>query len=154
MHSGEKVRVVILRAVNPKSVVCEESILFNALTTLGVPEPSEPGMGYADFREVAPDGTVHRVLRWTLLDASADGRYQTQDLIKWWRDPVWLAANPTHELAILKVGLENMLRLAERIAKTPYTQVLRKGRRQLHLPANLSPEKRTAALAAFEGAAA
>lgn len=151
---GERLAVVIVRAVNPKSVVCPEAILVNALTTLGVPLHPQAGMDYADFREAIPEGGVRRVLRWTLLAKSQDGKYKTTELIRWWNDADWLAKNPAHELAILKVGLTNMLKLAERIRSTPPMNILRKGRHQLLVPANLSPEAQQAALAKLEAAAA
>lgn len=146
--------VVIIRALNPKSPICAEAVLVNALTTLGVREHPQAGVGYADFREALPDGAVRRVLRWTLMPKSRDGKYKTTDLIKWWNDPDWLAKNPTHELTVLRVGSTNLLKMIERIRQTPATHILRKGKHQLLLPANLSAEKREAALAKLHNLAA
>ncbi len=146
---GKKEKVVILRAVNPASVVCPESILVNALTTLGVPLHPDPRFAYVETREAMPDGTVQRVLTWTLLATAADGQ-ETGKLIKKWRDGKWLAANPASELAVLKVGLENMLRLAERIRATPHVIVLRKGKKLAMIPSQLPAPEQEAIRKKFE----
>ncbi len=150
---GKQQGVVIIRAINPGSVVCPESILVNALTTLGIPLHPDPRFAYVDTRETLGDGTVKRVQQWALLTRSSDEKYKTAKLVAWWHDPAWLAANPTHELAILKVGLENMMRLAERIRKTPYVAVLRKGGRMAMIPSHLPPEKQAAAREKLEPSA-
>lgn len=152
MRPPSSLSLVIIQAVNPVSVVCSESILVNALTTLGVPEHPDKRFAYTDTRTAIEGGAVRRVLKWCLLSKSSDGVYKTQQLIKWWHDPAWLAANPTHELAILKVGLENMLRLANRIRLTPPIKTYRKGRHVAMIPTHLSAEVQTAALAKFEAA--
>lgn len=144
MQVGQKQDVVIIRATNPASVVCAESILVNALTTLGCPLHPEASMAYMETREALPGGTVQRVFQWTLLAAAPDGT-RTAKLIEQWNDKAWLVANPTSELAIIKVASENMLRLAERIRLTPHVAVLRKGKKMALIPSHLSPEEQTAA---------
>lgn len=145
---GEQEKVVILRAENPASVVCPESILVNALTTLGVPLHPDPRFAYVETREALPGSGIHRVLTWTLLPAAADGT-ETKTLIERWTDKEWLTANPASELAVLKVGLENMMRLAERIAKTPHLIVLRKGKKLAMIPSQLTAEEQNAAVEKF-----
>lgn len=153
MRPPEKLECVIIRAVNPESVVCPESILVNALTTLGIPLHPTPGMDYVDFREPTPEGGVRRILQWALLSKSADGVYSTNQVIRWWNDDAWLAANPVHEITVLKNGLGNMMRMAARIRNTPPTHIYRSGQRRAHIPENLSPEKREAALAKLKESA-
>lgn len=136
MIEGESFKCAIIRAVDPASVVCPESILVNALLTLGVPLHPDPRFAYLETRETI-NGKVRRVLQWTLLDKSSDGFYETGKLIEWWRDPKWLAANPTHELAVIKVASENLMRLAERIRRTPHVAVFRKGKRLAMIPSQL-----------------
>lgn len=145
MQPGQKEEVVIIRAVNPASVVCPESILVNALTTLGCLLHPEPSMAYLDMREALPGGIIQRTLQWTLLAAARDG-LRTAKLIEQWHDNEWLAANPSTELATIKVASENMMRLAERLARTPHVIVLRKGKHVAMIPSQLSAEAQQAAL--------
>lgn len=144
--------VVIIRAVNPVSVVCPEVILVNALTTLGVPEHPSPDLAFVETREASPDpaAPVRRVWQWTLLAQSRDGQYQTAELMQWWDDPAWLAAHPTHELAIIKVALSNLERLARRLRETPHCELYRRGKRLCLIPTHLPPERQAEMLKKFQ----
>lgn len=148
----QKIDLVIIRAIDPESVLCPESILVSALTTLGVPEHPDRRFAYTDTRESLPNGAVRRILQWSLLTKSKDGVYKTNQLMKWWHDPEWLRANPTHELAILKDGLGNMMRLGARIRLTPPIEVYRKGRHLAMIPTQLPEEKQKEALAKLAAA--
>jgi hypothetical protein len=112
MKAGD--RVFTIRVVNPGSVICEESVLVNALTTLGIPL-----LEYVELH-IGADGEParQRVWQWTLGVQCAPGavpRYDVETLIRWWNDPEWIAGNPTHELAVLRVAAGNLIGLITRM---------------------------------------
>lgn len=111
--SNRLVTEVIAR--DPGSVVCEETLFVNAVTTLGVPLIS-----YAEYRPGEPEKAGYlRELCWKLGEKTIDGAYTFKELRQWWGDAAWLARNPTHELTVMHVYGHNLLRMAERIRVQP-----------------------------------
>jgi len=139
--SGSFLHVV---CVDPTTVCAPESLLVAALRSVGVPlSPAFPFQAYRD-------GQV-RVWRWLVGDKSADGIYNTGDLITWWSDPRWIADNPRHEWAIARAVLHNMALQAREIAAWPEIFVIRHGDKELHLPASSSPAFRAFKIGQLKG---
>lgn len=144
---GEWVEV---RVVDAPSVCVEESLMVCALRTMCVALHPSPNFGfYSKIEEV--NGKPRRVWRWILAARSADGTYETNQLRKWWNDPAWLAANPTHEFAMVCKVLRNMgVHAAEVRAKVP-RNVIRRGKLAAHIPVTASPALRAHRLGQVEG---
>lgn len=140
LKGGDKNReLVSLVAVNPPSVVCEESIFVNAVTTFGVPLVS-----FFEERE-EKNGDLVRSFFWHLervANETAVPRYTLKQLAEWWESPEWLRANPTHELAIAKSISVNLMRFAERARTQPALVKITKGKRFVQIPTNATEERR------------
>ncbi len=144
--SGQQ--VVTVQALDPATVACPPALLACALLTLGVRE--HPSLPFTDTTEEVA-GVPRRVWQWVFEPRSADGLYETARLVKWWQDEAWLAANPRHELAIVKAVLENFAEVARRVRATVPRVIVRKGDLAAHIPANASPERRAWLLGKLEG---
>ena len=147
MHipGGKFVTVV---ANDPATVCCREALLATALLTVGVPQ--HPQIPFAiSTQEI--DGKPHTTWRWLFATRSACGTYATGDLIKWWDDTAWLAANPRHEWTQVRTTLLNMAEVARRIRETIPRAVIRRGTRTAHIPANASPARRAHLIGQLEG---
>jgi hypothetical protein len=146
--SGVLVAEVV--ATDPASVVCEESIFVNAVTTLGVPL-----MSYAEYRADDPvkAGWTRRLV-WKLGDKSIDGSYTYKQLREWWMDEGWMARHPGHELAVLWAGSMNLLRMAARIREQPhlvwYARETGDGRIVVAVPEGATSEERERLLGLFK----
>ena len=138
----------LFEAANPPTVCCPTALLVCGLLSVGVPE-------HPDFRlsitEEEVVGEPQTRWRWVLATQSADGFYLTSDLVKWWHDPAWLAAHPTHEWAIVRATLHNMAEVARRIRDTIPRIIVRRGLNAAHIPANASPARRAHLLGKLEG---
>lgn len=135
-------------AVDPASVCCDSALFVTACRSVGVElHPAMP------FRITIEKVNGRNVTKWTwvLADRSKTNGYTVAQLEKWWRDPVWLKANPTHEFAILRAGLVNHAVLASEVRSAVPRVVLRRGRMSVHIPMNAAPERREWLLAKFEG---
>jgi hypothetical protein len=133
-----------LIANNPASVCTEAALLATALLTVGVPE--HPRIRFS----IETEGTATR-WRWLFAEKSKCGTYATADLIKWWHDEAWQAANPNHEWAIVRRVLTNHAIHAKTIRDTIPRIVLHHGKSSLYLPANATPEYRNFLIDQLEG---
>ena len=140
--------LVVIEAVQPKSVCCPHALLACALLSVGVPE--HPQFPFSITHEEV-EGQAQIVWRWAFTGESSDGLYQTAQLIAWWHDETWLAAHPRHEWAILKRSLENMGEVASRIRATVSRVVVRRGDLAAHIPATATPARRQWLLDQLEG---
>ncbi len=131
-------------ALNPQSVCCDDALLATALLTVGVPEHSH--ISFA----VEQDGDVTR-WRWLFAEKSACGTYATAQLVKWWKDAKWHAANPAHEFAIVARILRNHAEVARRIRTAVPRIIVRRGSASVHIPANASAEYRAHMLGILDG---
>lgn len=138
----------LIEARNPETVCCPSALLACALLTVGVPE--HPAFPFAIQQEEI-GGQPVTIWRWCFADRSKDDVYSTGDLLKWWNDEAWLAANRTHEWAIVRATLLNMGEVAWRIRKTIPRIVIRRGKTAAVIPANASPARRQHALDQLEG---
>ena len=138
----------LVEAHNPETVCCPSVLLACALMTVGVPE--HPRFPFTIQQEEI-DGRPVTLWRWCFASRSVDGLYQTGDLIKWWNDKAWLAANRTHEWAIVRATLLNMGEVAWRIRNTVPRIVIRRGKSAAVIPANASPARRQHAINQLEG---
>jgi hypothetical protein len=138
----------LIEASNPETVCCESALLACALLTVGVPE--HPGFAFQIFEEEI-NGEPVTLWRWVFADKSSDGLYDTGDLIKWWKDDVWLLSHPTHEWTILRCSLRNMAEVAWRIRSNVPRIVIRRGQNAAFIPANASPARRQHAIDQVEG---
>ena len=132
----------------PETVCCPSALLASALLTVGVPlHPAFPFR--IEHEEI--DGQPRVLWRWVFAAASGDDLYQTPDLIKWWSDDAWLAANPQHEWTILRTSLLNFAEVARRIRTADPRIVIRRHSLSAHIPASASPARRQHLLDQLEG---
>ena len=140
LKHGDKNRMLLtLEAVNPASVVCPEAIFVNAATTLGIPL-----VDFFEEREEVNGETVRKFV-WTLEAQTlpqALPQYTLKQLAAWWESPAWLVANPTHELAVLKAGSENLMRFAERVRTQPALVRISNGKTFVRIPTDATEERR------------
>jgi len=142
---GQWVKVIVR---NPASVCCDESLMVCALRSVCV--SLHPAFGFK-ILVIERDGKPETVWRWVLAPQSQDGLYHTAQLIKWWRDPHWLKANPRHEFAIVSASLKNMGVQAAEVRRTVSRAVVRRGRNEAHIPTTASPAYRAHLIGQLEG---
>lgn len=136
-----------ITAINPDTVCCEGAQLVCGLRTLGVPVHPANAVQIAT-EEIA--GKAVTTWQWMLADKAADGT-PTGDIIKRWNDPLWLAANPLHEIAIVRAAVHNMGVVAREIRETIPRIVIRRGQLTVRIPANATPAHRAHLIGQFEG---
>jgi len=95
-------------------------------------------------------GKSVELVSWYLATKSADGRFKTAQLWAWWNDPEWLAANPTHPLAIYREFADALRDAAAHEAATPAIAVLTRGARRAFIPVNLPADRKKKLLELFE----
>ena len=143
---------IIIEAHDPPTACCEAALLVCGLRTLGV--SLHPSMPFRVSREEmsGPDGQrqTRVTWQWLLASTAADG-VPTGDLIKRWNDPVWIAANPTHEIAVVRAALHNMGIVAQEIREAIPRAIVRRGQLSAHIPANASPARRAHLLGQLAG---
>lgn len=97
-------------------------------------------------------GAVRHDHVWMFGDR-ADAGFETDKLRKWWSDPAWLEANPTHPLALLRrreafdgIPSEILDRsrrieawLREELKKSVPLAVVRKGQKRVLIPIDATP---------------
>jgi hypothetical protein len=142
---GQWVKIV---ARNPASVCCEEALLVCALRSVGV--TLHPAFPFA-IRTEEIGGELVTTWRWLLAVASVDGLYATGDLLQWWADAAWQAANPKHEFALVCAVVRNMGVVAADVRATVPRAVVRQGRTSAFIPATASPARRSHLLAQLDG---
>jgi len=107
--------------------------LTAALTAMGVPLSEKP------FVQVVGEGISGQRTIWFLEPQSADGRFQTKDLIAAWHDEAWHLANPEHPFAYIKCALMNRRQLVDKVKQdVPLACIKRKGKIAF-IPLNASP---------------
>jgi hypothetical protein len=87
------------------------------------------------------------MIAWNFNLKSRDGQYKAALLWKWWNDPEWLAANPTHPLAIYREFAQALEDAAAHEATAIPLAVFSHGRRYAHIPINCKPERKEKLLA-------
>ena len=101
--------------------------------TLGIPL-----VRYAEERFVdSGDPQPRTRLVWTLEAEAvpeAQPRYRFSELFKLWNDPAWLAANPGHEIAIIRCASYNLLRWVDRARRQPRLDVYQRGSQTVIVP--------------------
>ena len=113
------------------STATSNTCLAAALTAVGIPFAERP------FARVVGDGGERLV--WFFEPQSADGKFQTRDLIAAWNDEAWHLANPEHPFAYIKCAMKNRERLVDKVKQNvPLACVKRRGKIAL-LPLNASP---------------
>ena len=115
------------------STATSNTSLAAALTAVGIPLAERP------FARVVGDGIRGDRLVWFFEPQSADGKFQTKELIEAWNDDGWHHANPEHPFAYIKCALKNRERLVDKVKQdVPLACVKRRGKIAL-LPLNASP---------------
>lgn len=133
---------------SPQTVCCDEALMVCALRSVGV--ELHPGIPFRIYL-VNVDGQPVTLWRWLLAPRSCDGKYDTLQLIRWWKDDAWRKANMTHEFAIVATALKNMGTQAAQMRGVIPRAVMRKGKVEAHIPANASPALRQFLLDKLEG---
>jgi hypothetical protein len=105
-----------------------------------------------EYRRVGSDGKPVRSVSWFLEQSDPKRVYRTAELYRWWRDPAWLAANPTHPLALLREYWQALQDAEAREKSALILAAITRGNRHLHLPlnTNLDPERKAKLLELLE----
>jgi hypothetical protein len=136
MQKGQK--LYSLEALTSDPLATRNTILFAALTALGI--PPEPELCGEYVEEIA--GKPRSVTVWRLRESSIDGRFVTEDLIKRWSDPEFAAREPEHPLAYIKAAFENHTRSVEFIKEQGPIAMRRRGKKIALITRHTSPELR------------
>ncbi len=137
MQEGDK--ICIVRETRTDPVCSENTAMVAALVTLGVPfYAPQP---FLETRETLNE-QEKRTVTWCLQTKSSDGRFKTRELIQWWRDEAWLAANPEHPLAYVKAAIANHQRFAAAMKTSIPLALVRKGKRFALIPLDATSKRR------------
>ena len=105
------------------STATSNTSLAAALTAVGIPLSEKP------FVRVVGDGIQAERVVWFFEPQSADGKFQTKELIQAWNDDAWHLANPEHPFAYIKCSLLNRERLVDKVKRdVPLACVHRRGK--------------------------
>jgi hypothetical protein len=116
------------------STATSNTALAAALSALGIPLAEKP------FVRVVGDGIRGERVVWFFDPQSADGKFQTKQLIEAWNDDTWHLANPEHPFAYIKAALMNREALVTKIKQdVPLACISRRGKFAF-LPLNASPK--------------
>lgn len=96
--------------------------LVAALTAMGVPVDEVPTIGIA--RQV---GQAEGSRVWRIGSVSNCGKFNTSDLVVWWRDNKFHENNRNHPFAYIKAALWNRKMLVDAIKKDRPLVQIRKG---------------------------
>ena len=81
------------------------------------------------FVRVVGDGIRGERVVWFFEPQSADGRFQTRELIAAWHDDAWHRANPEHPFAYIKCAMLNRERLVDKVKQdVPLACIKRRGK--------------------------
>lgn len=141
-------KFVIVEALNPETVCDPQCLLVCALISLGVRQ--HPHFPF-EIVEEEINGRSQTRWRWVLDGVSEDGRYETAQLIQWWTNEAWFAANPRHDLALVRIVLWNMAAVAKAARESVPRIVIRNGNLTAHIPASASPALRSHLIGKLEG---
>lgn len=136
MHQGSK--LYSLEALTSDPLATRNTILFAALTALGI--PAEPELCGEFVEEV--QGRPRSVTVWRLREKSVDGRFHTADLIKLWHDPAFVERDPEHPLAYVKCAFENHTRAIEFVKEQGPIAMRRRGQKIALITRHTSPENK------------
>jgi hypothetical protein len=115
------------------STATSNTDLASALTAVGIPLAEKP------FVRVVGDGIHGERVVWFFEPQSADGKFQTRELIDAWNDDEWHLAHPEHPFAYIKCALLNRHRLVDKVKRdVPLGCVRRRGKIAL-IPLDASP---------------
>ena len=115
------------------STATSNTSLAAALTAVGIPLAKKP------FVRVVGDNTRGERLVWFFEPQSADGQYQTAELIAAWNDDGWHQANPEHPFAYIKCALRNRERLVDKVKRDVPLACVRQRGKIAFIPLNASP---------------
>lgn len=132
-------KCVIVSARNPATVAVPEALMVCALLAMGVPQHPQLPFQILHLEE---NGAPIVLWRWTLKDKTKNGLYETEQLIKWWRDPAWFERNPQHEFAIVRHGLLWFAEHAKAVRASTPRAVIRHGLLEAHIPITLPADHR------------
>jgi hypothetical protein len=136
MQKGSK--LYSLEALSSDPLATRNTILFAALTAMGV--PPDPVL-CGEFVE-EKSGQPHHVTVWRLKETSLCGKYQTADLIALFNDPALLETQPEHPLAYIKAAFDNHRRAVEFIKDQGPIAMRRRGKKIGFISRHTSPEHR------------
>ena len=143
MKEGDKICII----QGTGATAAENILLVAALTALGVPfYESQP---YLEAREIV-HGEERITVTWCMETHTADNRWKTQDLIAWWHDVEWLAANEDHPLAYARAAARNYQRIMDGVKSSAPVGIVRKGSKFALIPFDATPERRKALLDSLE----
>lgn len=123
MHKGQK--IVSLEAASDHPLATKNSILFAALTALGIPPESDL---CGEFTEDTPSGK-RSITVWRLREKSLDGVHDTKDLIAKWKDPDFARKEPDHPLAYIQAAFENHTKAIDFIKGRGPIAMIRRGKK-------------------------
>ena len=121
--------------------------LVAALTAMDIPLDDE--CPYLETREMT-EGSVRRLVTWTLKAKSICGQHDARKLIEAWHDPVWATQNNEHRFAYITTVFRNAGLLAAEIGRLAPVALIRKGRRFALVPFDATAERRKELLTALE----
>lgn len=134
MTKGSK--IYSLEALSADPLATRNTILFAALTALGI--PAEPELCGEFVEEV--QGKPRSVTVWRLKERSLDGQYNTADLMRLWNDPELVSKQPEHPLAYVKAAFENHTRAVEFIKEQGPIAMRRRGKKIALITRHTSPD--------------
>lgn len=103
--------------------------LAAALAALGIPLRK-----HFPVRQL--EGARGRQLCFYFEERSLDGRFETADMIRVWRDPDFLAKFPEHPMAYLSAAFQNRSRLLDYVKSGVPMFVHERGKKIAFIPAN------------------
>ena len=115
------------------STSTSNTCLAAALSAIGIPLAQKP------FARVVGDGIRGERVIWFFEPQSADGRFQTKELIAAWHDDAWHHRNPEHPFAYIKCAMLNRERLVDKVKQdVPLACIKRRGKIAF-IPLDASP---------------
>lgn len=144
MHQGQK--IYSLQAITSDPLATRNTILFAALTAMGVPpEPNLCGEYVEIVGGKMVDGQLaggerRSITVWRFRDRTMDGLYRTSDLLQLWHDPEFVAREPEHPLAYIKAAFDNHSRAMEFIREVGPIAMRRRGKKVGLVTKRTSPE--------------
>ena len=102
-----------------------------AAAVLGV--PLRPVNDFVETRRVE-NGKEVRYVAWYLEQCSPDQIHKTNELLKWWRDPAWLKANPAHPLAQFREYWQALKDAEAHEKQSLVLAAITRGNRHAHIP--------------------
>jgi hypothetical protein len=144
--AAEKERRAFVTINGPDSQREELRAFAMAAAVLGV--PLRPLNDFVEYRRRKEGGGGVQIdVAWFLEQRSPDGEQKTNQLWLWWNDPAWLSANPGHPLARFKEYWQALKDARAHEEKVVPLAVVTRGNRTLHIPFDVTPERKAKLLA-------